>query len=242
MRPVPWGFLLGGAALFLLLAGMPGLAPWFARAFPGQTPPVYDRGSFLSLAVWHMALVLVAVGAATILAVAASVLVTRPKGAAWRPAVETVARGAQAFPPAAVLAVLVPAVGFGAWPTLLALFLYGLLPIVENTIAGLEGVPDGVREAARAMGMSPLAVLWRVELPLAARPILAGVRVSAAVALGTAALGSTVGALTLGTPVIEGLVASRPGYVLQGAVPLALMAVWLELLWGWVERLLPEAA
>lgn len=240
MRRVPWGFLLCGAALFLLLAEMPGLAPWFARAFPGQTPPVYDRGSFLALAGGQLALVGAAVTAAAGLGVAASILVTRPAGAAWRPAVETVARGAQAFPPAAVLAVLVPAVGFGAWPTLLALFLYGLLPIVENATAGLEGVPAPVREAALAMGLSPRAVLWRVELPLAARPILAGVRVSAAVALGTATLGSTVGALTLGTPVIEGLVAARPGYVLQGAVPLALMAVWLELFWGWVERGLPE--
>ncbi|NUB15799.1 ABC transporter permease subunit, partial [Azospirillum brasilense] len=137
------------------------------------------------------------------------------------------ARG-QPFPPVAVLAVSVPVLGFGPAPALIALTLYGLLPIVENTVAGLESVPEPVREAARGMGMGPGALLWRVELPLAAPVILAGVRTAAVVNLGTAAIASTVGAKTLGLPIIVGLNGSNPAYVIQGAVIVAALAVVLD--------------
>ena len=124
---------------------------------------------------------------------------------------------------------LVPVLGFGARPTLVALVLYGLLPVTQNALAGIAGVPEPVREAALGMGLSPLQVLWRVELPLATTLILAGLRTAAVVGLGTATIGSTVGALTLGTPIIDGLVSSKPNFIVEGAVPLALLAVLLEL-------------
>ena len=90
----------------------------------------------------------------------------------------------QTFPPAAVLALAVPALGFGPRPTIVALFLYGLLPIIENAIAGLEGVPAAVRDAAQGMGLSAWQRLRDVELPLAAPAILAGIRVSVTIAIG----------------------------------------------------------
>jgi osmoprotectant transport system permease protein len=221
--------LLALAAFVASLLLMPHTQSLFAWAFPGTQPAVYDRGTFVALAASHLALVAIAVGAATVCGTAAAIVVTRPWGQAAAPLVGLVAKIGQSFPPAAVLAVMVPMLGFGALPTLVALFAYGLLPVVENMQAGLRGVPETVREAATAIGFSPLRRLLLVELPLAWPQGLAGIRTAAVVGLGTATVGSTVGALTLGTPIIDGLVANKPGFVLQGAIPLALLAVVFEL-------------
>ena len=133
-------------------------------------------------------------------------------------------------------------VGFGARPTVIALFLYGLLPITENAVAGLEGVPHGVREAAEGMGLSAWQRLCQVDLPLAAPVILAGIRVSVTIAIGTATIGSTVGALTLGTPIFDGLVANKLPFVLEGAALVALFAIFTDMLFARFEQWLRPAA
>jgi osmoprotectant transport system permease protein len=219
-----------GVFFTALLLRMGDLAPALAWAFPGVRPVVYARDSFAALWLSHAALVLAASLAATLLGVALAVLVTRPSGREFRAIVNTVATIGQTFPPAAVLAVAVPMIG--AAPTVLALFLYGLLPIIENTIAGLEGVPAAVREAALGMGLSATQLLGEVELPLAAPVILAGIRVSVTISIGTATIGSTVGALTLGTPIFDGLVSNKLPYVLEGAVLVALFAILTDLLFA----------
>ena len=116
-----------------------------------------------------------------------------------------------------------------AIPAIVALFLYGLLPILENAIAGIESVPQAIREAGRGMGLSPFELLRHVELPLAAPVILAGLRVSVTIGIGTATIGSTVGALTLGTPIFDGLAGNKLPYVIQGAVLVALFAIVTDL-------------
>src|SRR5512132_1284320 len=195
---------------------MPWLRPVFAWAFPGAAPPVYERVSFPELLLSHAALVAAASLVSAVAGVSLSVVVTRPSGRDFRAIVNALASIGQTFPPAAVLAIAVPMVGFGSLPTLLALMLYGLLPIVENAIAGLEGVPRSVREAAEGMGLSPLQVLRDVELPLAASIIVAGIRTSVIINIGTATIGSTVGAVTLGTPIISGLVSDKLPHVVEG--------------------------
>ncbi|TWA74564.1 osmoprotectant transport system permease protein [Azospirillum brasilense] len=219
---------LGLLVLAALVLGMPALKPLFAAAFPALDRPLYEADGFLALTLDHLALA----GGASLIAVllggAAGIAVTRPFGREFRGVLDAVAAMGQTFPPVAVLAVSVPVLGFGPAPALIALTLYGLLPIVENTVAGLESVPEPVREAARGMGMGPGALLWRVELPLAAPVILAGVRTAAVVNLGTAAIASTVGAKTLGLPIIVGLNGSNPAYVIQGAVIVAALAVVLD--------------
>ena len=189
-----------------LVLRMEALAPILRRGFPGVTPVVYDRASFLSLLSSQAGLVAAASLGAAVVGVGLAIFVTRPLGREFRAMVAALAAAGQTFPPAAVLAIAVPIVGFGAAPTVIALFLYGLLPIVENAVAGLEGVPPGVREAAEGMGLSAAQRLLEVELPLAAPLILAGIRVSVTIAIGTATIGATVGALTLGTPILDGLV------------------------------------
>ena len=231
-NPLSWVAVL----FFALLVGMPGLHPVFHWAFPEVNPPVFARGSFFSLWLSHAGLVAAASLAATVLGIGLAIFVTRPRGRDFRPIVSALATVGQAFPPAAVLALAVPALGFGPRPTIVALFLYGLLPVIDNAITGLEGVPAAVHDAAEGMGLSPWRVLRDVELPLAAPAIIAGVRVSVTIAIGTATIGSTVGALTLGTPIFDGLAANKLPFVLQGAVLVALFAILTDMLFARLEH------
>lgn len=224
------------ALFFALLIGMPQLAPLFHLAFPQVNPPVFARASFMELWLSQAGLVAAASLTATFIGVALAIFVTRSAGRDFRGIVNALATVGQTFPPAAVLALAVPALGFGPRPTLVALFLYGLLPIVENAIAGLEGVPAAVTDAAQGMGLSAWQRLRDVELPLAAPAILAGVRVSVTIAIGTATIGSTVGALTLGTPIFDGLAANKLPYVIEGAVLVALFAILTDMLFARLER------
>src|SRR5262249_51568987 len=137
-----------------------------------------------------------------IIGVSAGIFVTRDTGREFRPLIETLVAAGQTVPPVAVLAIAVPLIGFGALPALIALAIYGLLPIVRATIAGLEAMPQGVIEAADGAGMTGWQRLWRIELPLALPVLLAGVRSSVIINIGTATVASTVGAKTLGSPII----------------------------------------
>ncbi len=202
---------------------------WFAWAFapfaPEGGPVIYERATLWSLAVSHLALVVLASAAATLVAVTMAILVTRPAGRAFLPLSRTITNMGQTFPPVAVLALAVPALGFGAGPTLVALFLYGLLPIFENAITGLTTLPSATMEAARGIGMSRWQRLLRVELPLAFPIILTGIRLSVVIALGTATIGSTVAASTLGEVIIAGLLTNNTAFVLQGGLLVGLFAV-----------------
>jgi osmoprotectant transport system permease protein len=236
--PILWVVLLFAA----LTLRMDALQPLLQRAFPGVEPVVYNRDSFLTLFLSQLGLVAAASLAASLVGVALAIFVTRPAGRDFRAMVNALATIGQTFPPAAVLAITVPMVGFGARPTIIALFLYGLLPIIENAVAGLEGVARGVREAAEGMGLSAWQRLRHVELPLAAPVILAGIRVSVTIAIGTATIGSTVGALTLGTPIFDGLVANKIPFVLEGAALVALLAIVTDLLFERLDQRLRAAA
>ena len=136
--------------------------------------------------------------------------------------------GAFAVAAVAVLAIAVPVIGFGQEPAIIALILYGVLPILQATLAGLTAVPAGVISVAEGMGMSAGQRLRNVELPLAAPVILAGVRTSVIINIGTATIASTVGANTLGTPIIIGLSGFNTAYILQGAVLVALAAIVVD--------------
>ena len=200
-------------------------APLFAPLAPSGGPVIYERASLLSLSLSHLALVAAASAAATVVAVTLAILVTRPAGAAFRPLSRTITNMGQTFPPVAVLALAVPALGFGAGPTLVALFLYGLLPIFENAVTGLTTLPPATMEAARGIGLNRWQRLWRVELPLALPVTLTGIRLSVVIALGTATIGSTVAARTLGEVIIAGLLTNNTAFVLQGGLAVGLFAV-----------------
>jgi len=221
--------LLWLIALFIaLLLLLPHSTALFSALFPELPRPVYQQESFVMLTLAHMWLVGISSVIAIVLGVGAGIAVTRPAGLEFRSLVETIAAVGQTFPPVAVLAIAVPVMGFGREPAIIALTLYGVLPILQGTLAGLTAVPAGVQSVAMGMGMSACQRLLKVELPLAAPVILAGVRTSVIINIGTAAIASTVGANTLGSPIIIGLSGFNTAYVIQGAVLVALAAIIVD--------------
>jgi osmoprotectant transport system permease protein len=131
----------------------------------------------------------------------------------------------QTVPSLALLAFLIPLVGIGTGPALIALFVYSLLPIVRNTYVGLTSLPRPLVEAAEAMGLSPRARLFRVALPLASPTILAGIQTSAVITVGTATIAALIGAGGLGEPILSGIQLRDPARIASGAVPAALLAL-----------------
>jgi len=220
--------LLRLAALGMLVAFLltpHSFAPLFQPLTEYGAPAIYDQGNLLRLALAQIGTVLCAVAASTLLAVALGIAVTRAGGAQFLPLSRTLGNIGQTFPPVAVLAIAVPLVGFGLKPTLIALFCFGLLPIFENTISGLRTCPPAVLEAASGMGMSPVQRLLSVELPLAMPLILEGIRLSLVISVGTAAIGSTVGAKGLGEVIIAGLLSNNTAFILQGGLVTGLIAI-----------------
>jgi len=222
--------------LVVLLVVLPYSAPWFHAWMPTLSHPLYTRTSFLTLTVSHLWLVALATFVAVVAGLTLGVLATRPAGRSLLPTVRAVAVIGQTFPPVAVLAIAVPLLGFGAAPTLLALTLYGVLPVLGQTVAGLDNVSPAALHAADGMGYGRWRRLWEVELPLAAGPIMAGVRLSAIVGVGTVTIGSAVGATTLGSPIVEGLVGNNTAYVVQGALLVGALALSIDGVLGVVER------
>jgi osmoprotectant transport system permease protein len=223
--PLPWTALI----LIALTFGMPALRPLFAAAFPDLERSYYEGSSFPALVAAHLELVFASSAAAVAIAVPAGIFATRRAGEEFRGSIETLVAVGQTFPPVAVLALADPVMGFGLRPALIALGLYGLLPIVRNTIAGLEAVPPASLEAGRGLGMSGAQLLRRIELPLAAPLILSGIRTSVIINIGTAAVASTVGVRTLGVPIVLGLIGANVAYVIQGSVLVGLLAVVIDL-------------
>lgn len=233
-------------AAFALLAAFLAVPERFAPLFKPLTqfdaPAIYTQESLLNLALAHLATVFAAAAASTVIAVALGILVTRERGREFLPLSRTLVNIGQTFPPVAVLAVTVPLVGFGEKPTLIALFVYGLLPIFENTVAGLSSCPPTVLEAADGMGMSARTRLFSVELPLAMPLILEGIRMSLVINVGTATIGSTVAAKGLGEVIIAGLLSNNTAFILQGGLITGLMAILLYDSMAALERRILKAA
>ncbi len=142
----------------------------------------------------------------------------------------------QTIPAIALLLFLIPPFGLGANAAVAALFLYSLLPIVRNTVAGLQGVPTPLRESAAALGLTAGQRLAKVELPLAARTIVAGIKTSAVISVGNATLAAFIGAGGLGQPIVSGLALNNIGVMMQGAVPAAVLALLIQGAFEAVER------
>jgi osmoprotectant transport system permease protein len=239
--PILWRVVVVAALVVFLVRPdlfRPLLAP---LCDPGQ-PVIYDRASLLSLTLSHLATVAIAIGGATVVAVGLAILATRPIGAEFLPLSRSIVNIGQTFPPVAVLALAVPIVGFGEKPTLIALFLYGLLPIFENALTGLTRLPPEVVDAAKGMGMTEAQRLWKVEAPLALPVIIEGVRLSSVIALGTATIGSTVAAKGLGEVIIAGLLSNNLAFIVQGGVVVAVVAMILYDALSGVERLFARRA
>ncbi len=190
----------------------------------------------------HAFLVLTALCVACLAGIPAGVgLSRRPAARTWALSLANVA---QTIPSLALFGFLIPLPyfgGIGRRTAIVALVLYALLPILRNTLTGLLGVDPSVLESAVAMGMTARQRLFRVELPLAAPTILAGVRTAAVQTVGTATIAAAIGAGGLGVFIFRGLASVDTGQILAGAVPAALLALLADGGLGWVERRLSPA-
>ncbi|HEV3120138.1 MAG TPA: glycine betaine ABC transporter substrate-binding protein [Gemmataceae bacterium] len=184
----------------------------------------------------HVALVLLSLAAAIVVALPLGIL------AAFRPAlgqiVLAVAGILQTIPSIAILGLMIPLLGIGFRPAMVALFLYSLLPIIRNTHAGLRNIPLSLRESAEALGLPASARLRLIELPLASPTILAGIKIAAVINVGTATLGGFIGAGGFGEVIFTGLYKSDRALILQGAIPTALLALLVQGLFELAERFL----
>ena len=142
----------------------------------------------------------------------------------------------QTIPSIALLALLIPLVGIGWLPAVVALFLYALLPILRNAVTALSSIEPTLRRVAVAMGLKPYEELRHVFVPLAMPSIVAGVRTAAVICIGTATLAAFIGAGGLGDPIVKGLALNDTRLILEGALPAALLAVVTELVLEQVER------
>jgi osmoprotectant transport system permease protein len=200
---------------------------------PRAAPPGLAR-TVLRRAVEHLQLVA--------LSLLAAILVAVPLGifAARRPRTGQLVLGAvgviQTIPSLALLVFMIPLLGIGALPAMVALFLYSLLPIVRNTHAGLTNIPPALRESAEALGLPPGAILRRIDLPLASPLILAGIKSAAVINVGTATLGALIGAGGFGQPIFTGIRLDNVGLILQGAVPASVLALLVQGIFEIVER------
>lgn len=142
----------------------------------------------------------------------------------------------QTVPSLALFVFMIPLLGIGGPPAIVALFLYSLLPIIRNTYAGLKDIPVGIIESAQALGLPARARLRLVELPLAGRAILAGIKIAAVINVGTATLGALIGAGGYGQPILTGIRLDDTGLILQGAIPAAVLALLVQGIFEIIER------
>ena len=184
----------------------------------------------------HLFLVVLSLGAAILFAVPLGVISFRRRrlGAFILGATGIV----QTIPSLALLVFMIPLLGIGAGPAIVALFLYSLLPIARGTHAGLTGIAPELIESAHAIGLPPGAVLRQVELPLASRAILSGIKTAAVICVGTATLGALIGAGGYGQTILTGIRLADTALILEGAIPAAALALVVEALFNLAERFL----
>jgi len=182
----------------------------------------------------HVELTFVAALLVVALAVPLGIALTRGQLRRAAPLVVGIANGGQAAPAVGLVVLLALWLDFGFWTAVLALVLYGILPVLRNTITGLQGVDPTLVEAGRGMGMSAASVLVRIELPLAVPVIMAGVRTALVLLVGTASLATFIGAGGLGEMITTGISLFRFSLMVSGALLIALLALLIE----WLGRLL----
>ncbi len=194
----------------------------------------------ISLMIEHLQLVAIAVSTALLIAVPSGILLSRDMMKKYSGKIMAIFNIAQGLPSLAIIAIFIPLLGIGFFPAVTALTIYALLPIVRNTLAGLNSVEAEIIESARGMGMTPFQVLYKVELPLALPFIIAGIQTASVITVGTAVISNLIGAGGLGELIFTGLVRFDTKKILLGSGLSALIAVGIDNLFQLLEFKLQE--
>lgn len=195
-----------------------------------------SNASYLwTLFINHLLMSVYGVLFATIVGIPLGILLSRYQQLSWF--VMTIANVVQTVPVIAMLSILMLQMGLGTTTVVVAVFLYALLPIIKNTYTGIIGVDHNIKDAGKGMGMTQNQVLRMIELPLALSVMISGIRIALVVAIGVVAVGSFIGAPTLGDVVIRGTNATDgTTFILAGAIPIALIAVGIDVLLRLLEK------
>jgi len=204
--------------------------PGFLELLPARAKKTFQ------LLLQHLGLTLAAVFLAALVSIPLGILITRMPRA--RQILLGIAGAIQTIPSLALLAFMIPILGLDVKAAIAALFLYAILPILRNTYTGIAEVDPDLVDAARGMGMRQREILRKVQLPLAMRTIMAGIRTSTVISVGVATLAAFIGAGGLGEPIVEGLYLNDSALILTGAVPAAVLAISVDLILGKVETIL----
>ena len=200
------------------------LGRYFLSKFPeGSRTPLSQ------LFTEHMEMVVISSALAISSGIFLGLFLTTKVGAPFKDSLLKLVSLGQTFPSAALLALVVPVVGYGLQGALIALYLYALMPIVYNVVVGIEEVPESVVEAAKGMGMSEVEIYRKVKIPLAMNAILGGIRTSTVINISAATLAAAAGAGGLGVLVVNGVRTFDMILILMGSIPVTLLAVIVEL-------------
>lgn len=195
---------------------------------------ITDRWPDILIATWqHILLSFTAILLAILIAVPAGIFLTRYRYLAT--IILGIASVLQTIPSLALLGFLIPLVGIGSLPAIIAMVVYALLPILRNTYTGILDINQSLIEAGRGMGMTKGQLLMMVELPLARPVIFAGIRTATVMTIGVATLAAFIGAGGLGDLILRGISMVDTGIILAGAIPAALLAILFDLLLAWID-------
>lgn len=197
----------------------------------------FNQYSDVMLALWeHLEITSLAIGASILFGIPLGILISKKKSLAK--SVLGIAGVFQTVPSLALFGLIIPLLGIGIVPSIAVLFLYGLLPIITNTFIGISEIDENLLEAAKGMGMSKTQRLFKVELPLSIPTIMGGIKISSVTCIGTATIAALIGAGGLGTFIFRGIASGNNTLILKGAIPSAILAIFVSFILGLIERAL----
>jgi len=222
----------------VLLAALGVLILWLSQADLTETELVtLAPGPLLNATLEHLRLTAIATVVVLVIAIPLGILLTRGPMRRWTGAIMAIANIGQAAPAVGLIVLFAMWMGFGSTAAIVALVVYAVLPVLRNTMVGLDSVDQSLVEAGRGMGMSALSVLWRIELPLAVPLMLAGIRTALVLVVGTATLATFVSAGGLGVAITTGVNLDLPRVLITGSVLVSLLALAIDWLGRVVEHI-----
>jgi len=189
---------------------------------------IIQRTSLSTLAYQHLTIVLISTLLSIIIGLSLGIWVRLSRSIELRQLILQFSTIGETLPTAAIIALSVPLLGYGNIPLILALCIYGILPIVRNTIVGLDTIPNDIQEAAQGIGLTRFEQLIRVEIPIALPAIMTGIRIATVINVSAATIGATVGAGGFGVMIIAGIRTYDTLMVIQASIPVILMALWFD--------------
>lgn len=189
---------------------------------------IIQRTSLSTLAYQHLTIVLISTLLSIIIGLSLGIWVRLSRSLELRQLILQFSTIGETLPTAAIIALSVPLLGYGNIPLILALCIYGILPIVRNTIVGLDTIPNDIQEAAQGIGLTRFEQLIRVDIPIALPAIFTGIRIATVINVSAATIGATVGAGGFGVMIIAGIRTYDTLMVIQASVPVILMALWFD--------------